>query len=482
MNKKIGKDKNEYLKNLLGVLSGKKTPCALNARMTLFFPPPLKYFIKYSFLRFAGILLITVILHLMGGIDLLWGQDEGRPLRTVKAADAPNFVIYANASQSPTGSSLLTQSALEQALTQYYITQYSSSGGRQWLEAVMERGSIYLPFIKEEIKKRGLPVELAYLPVIESGFQITARSKSGAVGLWQFMLNSISPFDIKVNDIVDERRDFIKSTRGALQKLEDNYRTLGNWELALAAYNCGLGAVTRTVNKTKVRDYWELCRKGELKRETVHYVPKLLAAAHVLSQPRKFGVDYWPQSYEWTAIALKRQVSLDLLAAEAGVDGEVLRKLNAELLHGISPAGSGHLLKIPAAYTGRINQVLQRDDLQLIRYHYHVVRHGDTLWSMSRHYQTSLDLIEQHNPGIQKRYLKIGETVVIPAFGDNIKPPVRPAATGSLDGRHIVMKGDTLWSLGIRYGIDPQTLAEENGMELNQILREGRTLKVPIIE
>jgi len=429
-----------------------------------------------------------LVLFFLFGINLLWAQvqfDEDRPLRAMRPDSSflinNSSLLISNSSLLIPNSSLITPSVLEQPLTQYYIAQYSSAGGIAWLNAVLERGSLYLPFIKDEIKKRNLPPELAYLPVIESGFQITARSRSGAVGLWQFMMNSISPFDMKVNEIVDERRDIQKSTRGALQKLEENYKTLGNWELALAAYNAGLGAVSRTIQRTKVRDYWELCAKKEFKSETVNYVPKFLAVAYILSQPRRFGIDNWQLTHEWTAIPLKRQVSLDILAAEAGVNRETLRLLNAELLHGISPADNNYHLKVPAAQLLQINPVLDREDLKLIRYHYHVVRHGDTLWSMSRHYGASLDLIDQHNPGITNRYLKIGETVVIPAFGD-IAPPSRPVVIYRLDGQHIVQKGETLWSLGIRYGIDPQILAEENGMELNQILREGKILKVPIIE
>jgi membrane-bound lytic murein transglycosylase D len=98
---------------------------------------------------------------------------------------------------------------------------------------------------------------------------------------------------------------------------------------------------------------------------------------------------------------------------------------------------------------------------------------------MSRHYDASLDIIEQHNPGIGKRYLKLGETVVIPAFRD-IRPPERANANIRFDGQHTVVKGDTLWSLSIRYGVDPEVLAEANGMTLNSVLREGRALKVPI--
>jgi membrane-bound lytic murein transglycosylase D len=424
-----------------------------------------------------------IFLLVFFGVGSIWAQvDSERPLRTVQL-DSP----FSEPSQRHStysiqaANSLLTPDVLEQPQFLKFINQYTSSSGITYMNSVMDRASLYLPFIREEVKKRNLPPELAYLPVIESGFMITARSKSGAVGLWQFMLNSISPFDIKVNDFIDERRDFQKSTRGALQKLEDNYKTFGNWELALAAYNCGLGAMNRAVKKTKIQDYWELSRRKELRNETIDYVPKFLAAAYVLSNPRRFGIDCWQETHEWTSIPLKRQVSLDTLADESGADRELLRRLNAELLHGISPSDKNFRLKIPASHLERINAVLEREDLALIRYHYHVVSHGDTLWSMSRHYGASLDLIEQHNPGITNRYLKIGETIIIPAFKD-IAPPARPVSNTRYDAKYVVQKGDTLWSLARMYGVDPQDLAQANNMTLNQILREGITLKVPILE
>jgi membrane-bound lytic murein transglycosylase D len=425
---------------------------------------------------------LFIVLFAFAGASIHAQSDPERPLRTIPQ-EPPFTDLYPRHStySQNTTLSLLTPAVLEQPLFLRYIAQYTSNSGISYMNAVSDRASLYLPFIKEEVKKRNLPPELAYLPVIESNFIITARSKSGAVGLWQFMLNSISPFDIKVNDIVDERRDFQKSTKGALQKLEDNYRTFGNWELALAAYNCGSGAMSRTIQKTKIRDYWELSRRKDIKQETIDYVPKFLAAAYIMSNPRRFGIDCWQETHEWTSIPLKRQVSLDALAAESGADRELLLRLNAELLHGITPADRNFRLKIPASYLEQINAVLERDDLALVRYHYHIVRHGDTLWSMSRHYGASVDMIERHNPGISNRYLKIGETVIIPAFKD-INPPVRPASNVRFDGQYVVKKGDTLWSLARMYGIDPQDLAQANNMTLNQILREGITLKVPILE
>jgi len=446
-----------------------------------------KVFIKHTFLRLAKFLSVASIFLLMFCLNtvLLGAQEEGRPLRSAvpRQNQAPSFIVSRSSLFIPafSANSLITDAALEQALTQHYIAQYSSTGGTALLNSVMERGNIYLPFIKEEVARRNLPPELAYLPIIESGFQITARSRSGAVGLWQFMMNSISPFDIRVTDLIDERRDFIKSTIGALQKLEDNYKALGSWELALAAYNGGLNGINRIIQRTGISDYWELSAKNELKRETAHYVPKLIAAAYILSQPRRFGINIWHNNFEWTAIPLQRQVSLDIVAEEANIDRELMRRLNAELLHGISPTDSGYQLKIPSAHLEQITAVLEREDLKLIRYHYHVVRHGDTLWSMSRHYGTSQDIIEQHNPGVARRFLRIGETIVIPAFGD-VAPPSRPAVTQRFDDRHIVQKGETFWSLSRVYGVDPEVLAEENGMQLNQILHEGRVIKVPIID
>jgi len=419
-------------------------------------------------------------------------QEEGRPLRVRRAAELKYEQVASSQHDmnSVNSSSLiLSPRVLEQALTRHYIELYSRPAGIAGLNAALERGSIYLPFIREEIQRRNLPPELAYLPVVESGFVITARSRSGAAGLWQFMMNSISPFDMRVTELIDERCDFIKSTRGALLKLEDNYRALGDWHLALAAYNCGLGEITRIVRRTGVRDYWELSEKNQLKQETLHYVPKLAAAAFILSQPRRFGINIWQDKFEWAAIPLNRQVSLDILAQEAGIDRELLRNLNAQLLHGISPAG-GCNLKVPLAQLESVTEVLEREDIRLIRYYYHVVRQGDTLWSMSRHYGAPLNIIEQHNPGIADRYLRIGETVIIPAYTDAAPAPVpapaptpaRPAVTAVFNGSHAVARGETFWSLGRRYGVDPQALAEANGMRMDQILHEGRTLKVPIIE
>jgi len=381
------------------------------------------------------------------------------------------------------GSSLLTPAAIQNPLTQQYIRQYSSPGGLSWLQAVMNRGGPYLAFIRKEIAARKLPEELIYLPVIESGFLTTAQSKSGAAGLWQFMRNSMGPFDMKINDWVDERRDFWKSTQGALRKLEENYRYLGDWPLALAAYNAGFGAINKVVQQTGVKDYWVLSQKKLLKTETIHYVPKLLAVVYILTHQRQFGMAIgWPEDPQWEQVAVERSADLRLLADEAGIDSGELIQANRELLYNVTPAGQKYYLKVPGKDAEKVAAVLSRKDVTLVRYYFHTIHSGDTLLALAIHYGVKVEQILSSNPGTEERYLKIGSRLLIPAFKD-VGPYEKPAASRenlTFDGTHLVKKGETLWSIALGYDVDPEALAEANGMQLTDVLREGKTLKTPI--
>jgi membrane-bound lytic murein transglycosylase D len=347
----------------------------------------------------------------------------------------------------------------------------------------MDRGGPYMAFIRREIEARGLPPELIYLPVIESQYLPSALSRSGAAGLWQFMKNSIGPFDMKVNDWMDERRDFWKSTQGALRKLEENYNHLGDWALALAAYNSGLGAVNRIIRSSGTRDYWLLSEKKLLKTETIHYVPKFLAVAYILSNTRRFGLQSrWPRDPQWVRVAAERSADLNILAAEAGVDPETLKSANRELAFNVTPPGGNYYLKVRAADAERVAAVLARKDLQLIKYYFHTIRSGDTLLALANHYGITVAQILDANPGTQARYLRLGGRLLIPAFKD-AEPFRRPAAQGEglvFEGNHLVKRGETLWSIALAYDVDPEVLAEVNGMSLDDILREGRSLKTPI--
>ena len=432
-------------------------------------------------LLFAG---VAAGLWAQDGVSFV-SQSANRPQRTIRSDTPPSNL---HSPLSTISYPLLTPEDLDRPLTVQYITRYSNAAGIEWINSIIRNGNIYLPFIQEEISRRGLPQELAFLPFIESGYVGTARSTSGAVGLWQFMMNSIGSL-MKVNDLVDERRDFRKSTVAALQKLEENYRVLGNWPMALAAYNAGLGAAKQAVQRTKSDNYWVICDKKGFKNETVQYVPKFLAVSYILSNPRKYNVDYWPETVEWTAIKPGKQVSLEVIVSETKTDRNLLYRLNQELLYGITPHDKNYELVVPSAHADIIAGIFEREDLKLIQYYRYQIKYGDTLSVLAQHYGVSMDLIEQYNPGIKSRYLKIGETVIIPAFRQ-VNPYTGPAlplaaagaAGNGFTGTHTITKGDTLWSVAIRYRVDPAVLARENNMELNGILSIGKVLKVPIIE
>ncbi|MDR0877299.1 MAG: transglycosylase SLT domain-containing protein [Treponema sp.] len=399
-----------------------------------------------------------------------------RPLRTVNQNEQKQSAGSRNAAAL----TALSIPGIDKELTLHYIQQYSSPGGIAWLNAVIRRGSPYIPFIREEVRRRNLPEELIYLPVIESGFLSTAVSKSGAAGLWQFMKNSMGPFDMKVTTWVDERMDFWKSTGGALRKLEENYTYFGDWPLALAAYNYGLGGVNRVIKNTGIKDYWELCNRKELRTETIHYVPKLLAVSYILSNPRRFGVDLWPEDPQWTRVPVGVSVDLDLLAAEAGVEAEALRISNRELRYNVTPPDGNYHLKVSAEAAPRIQAALEQKDRKLIKNYVYTIRSGDTLSALSFHYGVSAELIRNANPGIRPQFLKIGEQILIPALKEVAPYQKAPGEKSAFEGTHLVQKGETLWALALLYNVDPEVLAEANGMGLNDTLREGRTLKTPI--
>jgi membrane-bound lytic murein transglycosylase D len=376
----------------------------------------------------------------------------------------------------------------DHSLTKHWIEYYTSKGRLGWLSSTLIKGEPYLDFIRQEIKLRELPPELLYLPVIESGFSVTARSSSGARGLWQFMRNSMHPY-MKSNEWVDERLDFWKSTHGALSKLESHFKEFGNWPLALAAYNSGGGAISKILKNTGTKDYWHLAETRKLKTESVHYVPKLLAVYYIASNPRKFNLDICRPSkeYEWTRVPVSKQVNMAVLAEYSGIENTVLHNANRELLTPLTPPG-GYSLKVRAGDAAAVKAVLDSEDLKLIKHYIYIVRPGDTLFALARHYGVSVDNIMAENPGINPKSLKLGSRIIIPAFKEVSSPPA-PPATAALPpknsgqewaGTWTVRSGDTLWSISRKYNVSAESLAFENNISLSSVLSVGKVLRVPL--
>jgi membrane-bound lytic murein transglycosylase D len=179
---------------------------------------------------------------------------------------------------------------------------------------------------------------------------------------------------------------------------------------------------------------------------------------------------------------VERSADLRILAAEAGIDSRELTGANPEFLHNVTPPGLNYHIKVSEINAGKVEAVLARKDIPLIHYYFHTIRSGDTLLALALHYGLSVDQITASNPGIQERFLRIGSRLLIPAFRET-GPYERSRAQGEtlqFNGTHLVKRGETLWSIALAYEVDPEVLAEANGMGLNDILREGRTLKTPI--
>ncbi len=377
-------------------------------------------------------------------------------------------------------------------LLKYYLSYYTSPEGIQWLSYVLQRARPFLDFIAQRIQHYHMPPELAYLPIVESTFDPYAVSYTGAAGLWQLMTNSIDPSTMRIDEWEDDRFDFWKATNTSLQKLEYNYQVLGDWLLALAAYNSGLGTMIYLTQKTGIKNFWTLAADGYLPYETKQYVPKFLAIAAVASYAGRYGIPLnWDPPVEWERIRLNQAVDLRILARDAGVNLDSLLEGNAELRYDITPPPGGmpFYLKVPKQDFAAVTTTLRDQQFKLMRFYIYTVGSGDTLYDLARYYGVPVSMILQYNPSVQPRFLQIGTRLVIPGVKD-VPPYKRPAVSavaasqssgpiGPFTGTYRVETGDTLWSISRRYGTTPEALARANGLSLTGILSIGTRLHVP---
>jgi len=220
---------------------------------------------------------------------------------------------------------------------------------RGFFGPALSRGAKYLPSMTDILVREGLPPELAYLPLIESGYREQAVSPAGAAGPWQFIPETGRRYGLRIDSLVDERRDPIKSTHAASAYLKDLHEMFGDWQLSLAAYNSGEYRVARILSQNKdVEDFWDMRDGGLLPRETSAYVPRFLAAVQIAKAPESYGFAqpprHTPEPYEM--VDVDRQVSLRAAADLCGVSADELEELNPALRRGITP--SGYTLRVPA--------------------------------------------------------------------------------------------------------------------------------------
>lgn len=289
------------------------------------------------------------------------------------------------------------------------------------------RSEKYIPFMKNLLKEYGLPEDLVYLSLIESGFNPYAYSRAKAVGLWQFISLTGKRYGLKVNWWVDERRDPEKSTIAAAKYLKDLYEMFSCWYLAAAGYNAGEYKIIKAIKRYRTEDFWKLTQHRYLKRETKDYVPLMIAAAIVAKDPEKYGfidVEYQePLRYEEVKVPELTDLSLIAKACEISLDE--IKDLNPELRRGVTPPNeTEYEIKIPF---GKKDLFLKNFEalqpLEKFQFKTHPVKKGETLKGIARQYRVDLEPLLEINHLNKTSQISKGMTLLIPISKDEeIKP------------------------------------------------------------
>lgn len=374
----------------------------------------------------------------------------------------------------------------------FFLDQYLTSH-RKVFERWLARSGRFLPMIQEELAKAGLPQDLCYLPMIESGFRVTAYSPAKAAGAWQFIPSTGKLYGLTINKEVDERRDPVKSTRAAIRFLSDLYEDFQSWPLALAAYNAGGGRIRSAVKKTGSTDFWELAKSPYLVSETKYYVPKLLAAIIVAKNPEKYGFDEieYEAPLAFETVQVPKSTHLAAVALAAGTDLEEIYSLNRHLRKPLTPKDQKYCqLCVPVGTSELI-----AENLPLVRttvttkYKTHLVKKKETAARISRKYGISSQTLLKVNQ-LREAKLKPGLRLKIPyqvkSYRLVDKPEQRQAGNRAEPAdeagreliRHKVRAGDTLYQLARRYNVAMDKIVSWNNLRDPRRLSVGQILDI----
>jgi len=375
--------------------------------------------------------------------------------------------------------------------------EYFQGPGRKHFRRYLERSGKYMDLMTSILEQNGMPKDLVYISLIESGFNPHAYSRAAAVGAWQFIRGTGKIFKLKIDPWVDERRDVVKSTHAAAAYFKKLHNEFGDWYLAMASYNTGEGRVRRAIKKAGTKDFWELSQPKArlLHSETRDYVPKFIAAMILAKSPEKFGfhnIDYEkPVPYE--VVSVPTQTDLAVVAECAGVPEEDVRYLNPELISSSTPHNVKNFsLKIPL---GKVDQfrlayakIPENDRVRLL---FHQVRRGDTLSQIARRYGSSTTVIARANNIRNVKSIHPGSKLIIPTSGSRVQiasrapkstQEARVASRSSSSteklSAHKVGRGETLGGIANRYGVTVADLQRWNKIRNVRSLRAGQKLKI----
>jgi membrane-bound lytic murein transglycosylase D len=366
-----------------------------------------------------------------------------------------------------------------------YLKLFQNRQKREFTRWLAKAGT-YREIMEKELVEAGLPKDLVYLAMIESGFNQRARSRSKAIGLWQFMKGTGKQYNLKIDRYVDERRDALKSTKAAAAYLADLYKEFGDWHLAVAAYNGGPGKVRYGLKKYKVDNFWDLASKKYLRLETKRYVPKLIAALLIAREPAKYGFTNIPyrKPLRYDTISVGPGMSLDAIALISNSSTREIKTLNHELKQGKTPPNKArYQVNIPEA-TGQLakKNISRLHSIASTGYKTHKIRKGDTLSKICKRYDVNKTTLLKVN-NLRSGNLASGQNLRIPY--STITYQLLPE--GSTDAMaaykdslvlHRIRSGETISKIATRYNVSPQMIVAWNGLKNVHTIRAGQQLSL----
>jgi len=361
-----------------------------------------------------------------------------------------------------------------------------------YMVRVNERATPYMHYIISEVEKRGMPGEIALLPIVESAFQPFAYSHGRAAGIWQFIPGTGRHYGLKQNWWYDGRRDVYASTQAALNYLQRLHKMFdGNWMHALAAYNSGEGTVLKAIRRNKKKgkptDFWSL----RLPKETRSYVPRLLAISKVVADPARHGITLAPLENKpfFTRVDTKSQIDLALAAEMADISLDELYKLNPGFNRWATAPKGPHYLLIPVEKADAFeNKIAGLPDSQRMRWKHHKVKSGETLSHIADKYRISVALLKDSNR-LRRNLIRKGQNLVIPVAAKSARTYrlsesqrkqkiLSSPKSGRIKIIHTVRGGDNLWDLSRKYKVNVRALAKWNAMAPRDVLQRGQKLVI----
>jgi membrane-bound lytic murein transglycosylase D len=357
------------------------------------------------------------------------------------------------------------------------IDAFTTGREKDFFISAYRRSGRYRAKIEALLQAAGLPVELAWLPLVESGFKVTALSPARALGLWQFIPSTGYRYNLYRNRYIDERLDVEKSTRGAIEYLKELHAMFGDWTTVLAAYNCGEHRVLRTIQSQSINyldNFWDLYER--LPRETARYVPRFLATLHIVQNLERFGLNdiAVDPELQYESAAVFRQTSLRSIAQMTGIDAERLRELNAELRRGILPP-DGYDLRVPPGSADLVASCTNDFPIQPVRpdssVEKHKVRRGETFSSIGKRYGVPVKRLMSANGIYKAKRLKVGDVLRIPG---NDPPAGQTIAAGTSSPtskaiEYVVRPGDSLYKIAKRFATTTERIQRLNRLSTTSL-------------